>query len=200
MVNRMNRRDNMLSLRKSIIRSTELLYAAGLNTTYSGNVSIRAGDSAMLITPGSMDKTSLSPKDISLFDFRTDTLVSGPKQSSEYKMHSSTYSATNTKSVVHAHPPYSVAVYDSLGRKAYSGIGDKEAAYYIGKLGFVGRYNPGSERLASAVSSEFRNGACTVIMQGHGTVAVGREIAEARGRVEYLEYISKRIYIRQMLM
>lgn len=189
-----------LPARRSIIHSAWLLYASGLNTTYSGNVSTRAGDSTMLITPGGMDKTSLSPRDISLFNFSTDTLVSGPKQSSEYKMHAATYSEVKADSIVHAHPPYSLAVYDSLGRKAYAGIDDNEAAYYIGKLGFVKRYDPGSKRLACAVSSEFRKGACTIIMQGHGTVAVGREISEARGRIEYLEYISKRIYMHHMLM
>ena len=189
-----------LQLRLGIIRSTELLYAAGLNTTYSGNISIYAGGSTMLITPGGIDKTSLSPKDISLFNFRTGTIVSGPKQSSEYKMHAATYSKVKINSIVHAHPPYSLAVYDSLGKKAYAEIEDQEASYYIGKLGFVGRHDPGSERLAHAVSSEFRNGACTVIMQGHGTVAVGNDIAGARGRIEYLEYVSKRIYIHHMLM
>ena len=189
-----------LQIRRNIIHSTELMHAAGLNTTYSGNISIRISSSTMLITPGGMDKTSLSPKDISLFNFKTGIIVSGPEQSSEYKMHAATYSEVKINSIVHAHPPYSLAVYDSLGKKAYAEIEDQEASYYIGKLGFVGRYDPGSERLANAVSSEFRKGACTIIMQGHGTVAVGNDIAKARGRIEYLEYVSKRIYIRHMLM
>ena len=185
--------------RRLVIDATSRLYLREMNTTLSGNVSLRMESGRMLITPSGLDKSRLRPSDISLMDISSEKLINGPKQSSEYHVHTRTYmNNAEVKAIVHSHAPYSIGMISALGAKtAIKEISksDEEYKYYLGKVVSVGIMASGSVELGNAVADAVKKGAKVVIMENHGTVGVGKTLHKALDRVEYLEYMMKMLYL-----
>ena len=185
--------------RRLVVDTASRLYLRGMNTTLSGNVSLRIDTNKMLITPGGIDKAKMKPQEISLMDIALEKLLKEPKQSSEYHVHTRIYAKNaGINAVVHPHAPYSIGMVSALGaKKAISEISkrDEEYEYYLGKVVSVGIIKSGSVALGDAVAEAVKNGAGIVIMENHGTVGVGEKLHNALDRVEYLEYMMKRLYI-----
>ncbi len=185
----------------SIIDAAKRIYLRGINTTMSGNISAKISSNTILITPSALDKFNIDYRRLSLMDFNSERLISGPRQSSEYQVHTHIYRARkDVNAIVHPHPQYSLAIIDALGRGVLKELAkDEEYRYYIVKLGVVGRIPAGTKELADAVAKEVSKGARVVIMEGHGTVGVGKTMQEALGAVEYLEHMAKKLFIIKML-
>ena len=84
------------------------LFAQGLVSLQSGNLSIRLGDSLFITHRGTM-LGSIEEGDL----VQTGITKNGratPMASSELPVHRSIYRHTSALSVVHAHPPYAVAL------------------------------------------------------------------------------------------
>ncbi len=189
--------------RRLVIDAANRLYSRDMNTTLSGNVSLRIGQNRMLVTPSGIDKFRMRPSDISLMDIASEKLLKGPKQSSEYHVHTRVYAKNaEVKAVVHPHAPYSIGMVNALGaRSAIKEISesDEEYGYYLGKVVSVGVMKSGSVELGNAVAKAVGLGAKVVIMENHGTVGVGETLHKALDRTEYLEYMMKRLYIAHTL-
>ena len=66
------------------------IYRSGMTTTSGGNISIKDENGDIWITPGAVDKGSLTPKDIVCV--KADGTVIGPhKPSSEFPFHKAIY-------------------------------------------------------------------------------------------------------------
>ena len=89
-----------------LVMLMERIYRYGMTTTSGGNLSILDENGDIWITPGSVDKGSLSRKDI--IQVKPDGTVIGiHKPSSEFPVHSGIYkSRPDIKAVLHAHPLY----------------------------------------------------------------------------------------------
>lgn len=188
---------------ESVIDATMRLYLRGLNSALSGNVSARVDSNSMLITPNALDKARLSAKDLALVDIKKETRLKGPRQSSEFRVHTRIYKEMKEiNAVVHPHPHYSLAMVDSIGRDRFIGAlsqSDEEYDYYLGRLASLKRMPAGSVKLADAVASEVKKGARVVILEGHGTFGVGKTMVEALSRVEYLEHMAQKQFIVELL-
>jgi L-fuculose-phosphate aldolase len=190
-------------LADSVLDATDRLYRRGLNATLSGNVSARIDSKTMLITPSGIDKGRMSKGELSIVEISSGRLLAGSKQSSEYQMHTHIYGAVaEVRAIAHPHPQYSLAMVDAMGRKnfldAISG-NEQEYSYYIGIAKSLPRVPSGTVRLAEEVARAVKSGAKVVIMEGHGTVGVGKTMHEALSRVEYLEHLAKKQFIAEML-
>lgn len=186
--------------RMEIAAAMARLYERGINSTMSGNASVRVGRSTMLITPTSVDKYALGPTEISRFDFGSGRLLSGPKQSEEFRLHAHIYGASSVGAIVHPHPQVSVALADSGKLDPETLAKDEEARAYVGRVGIVGPMPFGSEALAAAVAAEVGRGRKDVIViRGHGTVGCGKTVAEALGRVESLEHIATKMLFKGLI-
>ena len=86
--------------------------------------------------------------------------------------------------VVHAHPPVAIAM--SLTRKKLDGI-LPEVTLSLGRLLVVPYERPLSDQLARAVAKTLQS-SDAVIMERHGTVALGRTVSEAYGKTERVEH------------
>lgn len=185
-----------LEVRRSIVDAAKRLYIRGLNSTLSGNISARSSNKRYFwITPGSRDKARLSIEDLSLIDVESGNRVMGREPSSEYRMHLHVYRARgDVNAVIHTHQPYTMIAHRAglLRRELLDE--SYEARIYLGEIGFVPRLEPGSIELAEAVAKELaRDGRYIAVIEGHGVVAIGREIAEALNRAEVLEIEAKRL-------
>ena len=79
------------------------IYRSGLTTTSGGNISIKDENGDIWITPGGIDKGSLTPKDI--ICVKPDGTIIGPhKPSSEFPFHKAIYEMRpKMTAVIHAH-------------------------------------------------------------------------------------------------
>ena len=92
-----------------LVMFMQRIYDKGMTTMSGGNLSIKDSDGNVWITPGSVDKGTLTRKDI--ICVHPDGTMEGPhKPSSELPFHLSVYKMRpDLSAVLHAHPPALVA-------------------------------------------------------------------------------------------
>ena len=169
------------------------IYRSGMTTTSGGNLSIMDENGDMWITPAGIDKGSLTPSDIMCV--KADGTIIGPhKPSSEYPFHRALYKIRpNLHSVIHAHPPGLVTF--SITKKIPDTSILPQALGVCGPIGFAPYALPGSELLGKKIVAEFKKNPDykAVIMENHGVVLMGDDIADAYQRLETLELCARTI-------
>lgn len=168
-----------------IVEIMDRIYKQGMTTTSGGNVSVTDAFGNTWITPAGLDKGDLKPSDIVCV--KNDGTVSGSHSpSSEFPFHKAIYHCRpDIKAIVHAHPPALVSF--SITRQ----IPDSRAIFttcsICGSIGYAPYAMPGSQALGEKVAREFSKGYDVIIMENHGAVAGGADIADAFQRFESTE-------------
>lgn len=206
---------------KAIIDTNRMLFDAGLDSPYSGNISARLSNTSSLavITPRGLFKPDLTVERLSIIDLDSVVLdkpsdkwivarVQGSEQTSEWQVHAFTYlQGVDASAIVHAHPTTGSVAFGLAGGAEYMQVQDELSAYYYGDLVVV-RGAAGSEDLGFRTSQAFGKSVQSisdwrepyptmVLMQGHGTVAIGTKedpvesLHQAVGRVISLEQITE---------
>ena len=170
-----------------------MIYRSGMTTTSGGNLSILDDNGDIWITPAGIDKGSLTPKDIMCV--KADGTIIGPhKPSSEYPFHRALYKMRpGLHSVIHAHPPGLVTF--SITHQVPDTSILPQALGVCGPVGFAPYALPGSELLGEKIAGEFAKNPDykAVIMENHGVVLMGEDIADAYQRFETLELCARTI-------
>lgn len=175
---------NHLVERESIVQFARRASTSGLSIGTSGNLSIRIGD-RVLITPSGRDTETMEPADICEVDLDGRLVSDGLRPSSEVPMHLASYACTDAVAVVHTHSPFATAV--------STVIDELPAVHYtVNSLGGPVRVAPyatfGSTELAANLAAAIA-GRSAVILQNHGTVAVGASLRQAFDRAILLEWL-----------
>ena len=169
------------------------IYRSGMTTTSGGNLSIMDDNGDMWITPAGIDKGSLTPADIVCV--KADGTVEGlHRPSSEYPFHKAIYKMNpHAHSVIHAHPPGLVTF--SMTKQVPDTSIIPQARAVCGPVGFAEYALPGSELLGKKIVAEFKKNPAykAVIMENHGVVLFGEDIADAYQRFETLELCARTI-------
>lgn len=169
------------------------IYRSGMTTTSGGNLSIMDSNGDLWITPAGIDKGSLRPSDIMCV--KADGTIVGPhKPSSEYPFHKAIYKMNpKARSVIHAHPPGLVTF--SVVHEIPDTSVIPQARAVCGPVGFAEYALPGSELLGKKIVEEFKKNPeyKAVIMENHGVVLYGEDIADAYQRFETLELCARTI-------
>lgn len=169
------------------------IYRSGLTTTSGGNLSIMDDNGDMWITPAGIDKGALTPSDIVCV--KADGTTLGPhRPSSEYPFHKAIYKMNpHARSVIHAHPPGLVTF--SIIHKVPDTSILPQARAVCGPVGFAPYALPGSELLGKKIVAEFKKNPDykAVVMENHGVVLFGTDIADAYQRFETLELCARTI-------
>lgn len=172
--------------REELAAASHRVAAAGLVVGTAGNLSLRTGEAGdrIVVTPTGGVLADLTPEMMSVIDL-DGVLVDGDlAPTSEVPLHLSVYRSTPAEAVAHAH---------ALASTAVSCTCDELPAihYTILQLGGVIRVAPyatfGTDQLAANVTNAL-DGRVAALMQNHGSVAYGRDIAEACDRLELLEW------------
>jgi len=174
-----------------LIATMDRIYRYKMTTTSGGNLSIRDDVGDIFITPARIDKGSLTRQDI--VRIAADGKIHGRhKPSSEHPFHQAIYRARpDLKAVVHAHPVALVAF--SICRQTPDTRLFPQAAHICGAVGYAPYELPGSEALGLAIAQAFARGFNCVMLENHGVVIGGRDLADAFGRFETLEFTAKTI-------
>jgi len=140
--------------------------AAGLVQGTEGNASARAGE-LIAVSPSSLPYDTLRAEDVCLVT-RDGRLVEGPRPSVELPMHLAIYAArTDVGAVVHTHSPRATA--EPPAPVAEGGSGTPELGVAV---------------VAAAGEGH------AVVMQDHGPVCFGVDLAEALARAFELERLA----------
>ena len=169
------------------------IYRGGLTTTSGGNLSIMDENGDIWITPAGIDKGSLKPSDIMCV--KADGTIVGPhRPSSEYPFHKALYKMRpKMHAVIHAHPP-GLVTFSVVHQIPDTSI-IPQARNVCGPIGFAPYDIPGSEALGEKIAGEFKKNPeyKAVIMENHGVVLCGEDIADAYQRFETLELCARTI-------
>lgn len=169
------------------------IYRSEMTTTSGGNLSIMDDNGDMWITPAAIDKGSLTPADIMCV--KADGTIIGPhRPSSEYPFHKAIYKMNpHIHSVIHAHPP-GLVTFSMVHQVPDTSI-IPQARATCGPVGFADYALPGSELLGQKIVAEFKKNPDykAVIMENHGVVVAGDDIADAYQRFETLELCARTI-------
>ena len=162
------------------------LFLAGLNSSHSGNLSVRLGDrivitrrGAMLgrLNEGDLIETGLEKNDSNII-----------LASTEIRVHRAIYQKTAALAIVHAHPVHAIAL--SLKGEDIIPL-DSEGAYLLHKIPVISaEHTIGSQELEATLPEALREYKI-VMVKGHGSFAVGQLLEEAYQWTSALEHIAR---------
>ena len=177
-----------MNLKTELLNCVKALYASGLNTSVSGNHSVRFERIWMWITPSETPRYKIKTTDLVKINMKTKVIIGKRKPSREWVMHREIYDNTNANAIVHCHSPYTLGI--SIASKFEDVI--EEAKIIVGDPIIIENVPSGTVELASSVSRCFKdNRVRVVIIKNHGVVAIGKNLDEARSVVESLEEWAK---------
>jgi len=161
--------------RREVVAIAQQLDAAGLVPNKSGNVSRRTA-SGFLITPAGVPYVDLEPAAIVALRLDADREATGPRPSSEWRMHAAVYAVRpEVQAIVHTHSPKATAL-------ACAGRGIPPFHYMIALAGGDVRCMPystfGTAELASAAVRGLEGRRAT-LLANHGVLAVGASLRAA---------------------
>jgi L-fuculose-phosphate aldolase len=158
------------------------LFARGLVSSSSGNLSIRMGDH-LIITRRGCNLSSLEEKDLVETGINKNDRLT-PKASIELAVHRAIYQHTQARAIVHAHPTHVTAL--SMFEKEISSahLDDFFSLGTVPVLGWNMEVKPGG---LSDIISESLISHQIVVVRGHGSFAVGQLLDEAYNHTTGLE-------------
>lgn len=175
-----------LKEREELVKSGMKLVEQGLVSRTWGNISVKVNDSEMLITPSGKFYEDLTPADMALVNFKTNTYdKAGPKPSSEYKMHTGIYvDRKEINAVIHTHQMNASTC--AAARREVPPVLD-DLAQIIGPSVRCADYAlPSTNKMMRAVVKALK-GRYAALIANHGAVCVGRDLDEAFVACQVLE-------------
>lgn len=177
--------------REELVATMDRIYRYHMTTTSGGNLSILDPDGSIWITPSRVDKGSLRPADV-VRVFADGSREGLHPPSSEFPFHREIYKQRpDIKAIVHAHPGALVAF--SICRTLPETRVQTHAFQVCGKIAYAAYACPGSQELGDKIAGAFATGADCVMLENHGVVIGGRDLAEAFQRFETLEFVAQTV-------
>lgn len=161
-------------------------WQAGLIAGRCGNLSARlSGGDQIYITPQASNKSRLNAAAIERVSLFETTPEDRERVSVEFPMHRACYLADpGVGAVIHTHAPALTAA--GIRQIDVTRI-LPEVGSAIGGLCRLPYARSGSQELADSVGQAVSEGAGLMILERHGAVSVGRDLAEAYDRMEFGE-------------
>jgi L-fuculose-phosphate aldolase len=176
--------------RKTIVEIGKALYQKGLTVGTAGNISARGEGDTMIITPSGTCKGLLNEDQLVTVNVKSGKPLYGGRPSIETPFHIAFYRArTEVNAVIHSHPVYCTAL-AVKGLKVQPGL-TPEGLMVLGRdVPLVPYATPGSDDLARVLSDALMT-SNSFLLEKHGAITVGRNMAEAFHRMETLEFIAQ---------
>ena len=171
------------------------LFAQGLVSSQSGNLSTRHDD-RVLITQRHCALSSIGEADLVEVGIAKNNRAT-PMASSELAVHRCIYRKTPALAVVHAHPPYAVALSFMERDVVPCDMEGRSIAAKVTVLGKDMTTRPGD--LGEEIAAALRR--CKVVLvEGHGTFAIGQLLEEAYYYTTVFEQSCRILYLLKGLM
>ena len=178
---------NEFQLRQEIVKIGRMMYDKDFILASDGNISARLGHGRFLLTPSGLHKGLLEPDQLIIVN-EAGKKIGGPRHlnpTSELPMHLEAYrQRPDVTAVVHAHPPYAVAL--SIAGISMADCLLPETVVFLGTIPTTAYATPSSAENASLVR-EFIGSHDGLVLQRHGSLTVGNSPTQAFMRLETLE-------------
>jgi L-fuculose-phosphate aldolase len=174
--------ESMTALERDMIRWGKLLFERRLISGWGGNLSCRVGKNEFLITGQHAPLGFLTSKDLVRINHEGKPTREKQRASSETPLHLAVYKATDAQAIVHVHPPM-VLVF-SLTHESFVPVSFEEK-YTIGEVAIIPQDTPTVTKPEQVVEELKYHP--VVIIKGHGTVAIGKNLQEAFLLTDLLE-------------
>jgi L-fuculose-phosphate aldolase len=151
------------------------LFTRGLVSSHSGNISVRMGDHIIITRRGSQLGNLQEQDLVETGIFKNDRFT--PLASIELPVHRAIYQNTPALAVVHAHPPYAIALSMTERELVFEDTEDELSG--IGHVPVIGHNQtnrPGQAGEAIAEALKVNN---AVLVDGHGSFTGGQLLEEA---------------------
>ncbi len=180
-----------------MVRFCRLLHQKGFLAANDGNVSVRLGEGRILVTPTGAAKAFLSEEELVVVDGEGRQLSGSGRPSGELPMHlEALRRRPDVEAVVHAHPPTCIAL--SLVRSPRLNDVLPEVILSLGRIEVVPYARPQTEELASALAGRI-DVSDALILERHGTLSVGKSVADAYFGTERLEHAAQVLWMAHAL-
>lgn len=167
---------------QEIIDWGKYLFERKLISGWGGNISCRIGKERFLITGQHAPLGFLGPADLVEINGKGKAIKRGPQPSSETPLHLAVYNGTEARAIIHAHPSMVLAF--SLAHHSFVPLSFEEK-YTIGEVPVIPQETPTVTEPDTAVRELTLRP--IVILKGHGTVAIGKDLREAFLLTDLLE-------------
>jgi L-fuculose-phosphate aldolase len=175
---------------RALVEVCRRMYERGFIVAGDGNVSVRVGERAMLVTPSGARKGFMSPDQMVLCDLDgTPRRGERGRASSEIAMHVVAYAQRpDVRAIVHAHPPCAIA-HTIAGVELREPL-MPEAYCALGRVPTLGYTTPTTLEVPEAVAAPVREHDVLMLAR-HGSLTLGRSLDEAYDRLEILEHTAR---------
>lgn len=172
-----------------IVMLMQRVYDKKLTSMSGGNLSVRDNEGNIWITPASIDKGSLTRRDI--ICVRPNGDCEGPHApSSELPFHRSVYKLRpDLNAVLHAHPPALVAF--SVVRRLPELNLTPTVRYMCKNIKMAAYAIPGSQALSAEVGKVFEQGCNIALLENHGVCVGAADMLTAFQQFETLNYAAE---------
>lgn len=172
-----------------IVMFMQRVYDKKLTSMSGGNLSVRDNEGNIWITPASIDKGSLTRRDI--ICVRPNGDCEGPHApSSELPFHRSVYKLRpDLNAVLHAHPPALVAF--SVVRRLPELNLTPTVRYMCKNIKMAAYASPGSQALSAEVGKVFEQGCNIALLENHGVCVGAADMLTAFQQFETLNYAAE---------
>ena len=172
-----------------IVMFMQRVYDKKLTSMSGGNLSVRDNEGNIWITPASIDKGSLTRRDI--ICVRPNGDCEGPHApSSELPFHRSVYKLRpDLNAVLHAHPPALVAF--SVVRRFPELNLTPTVRYMCKNIKMAAYAIPGSQALSAEVGKVFEQGCNIALLENHGVCVGAADMLTAFQQFETLNYAAE---------
>jgi L-fuculose-phosphate aldolase len=174
--------------KEEVLRCSQRLFAEGFNVGTSGNVSVLVeGEEAVAVTPSGRPYLDLSPADICVARFDLGVIEGQWRPSVETGMHVEVYRGRpDAGAVIHTHQRYA-SVLAIIG-KPLPPLFDDQALNLGPGAGLVPYAPSGTPDLAANVAAKLADRANAYLLQSHGALVLGADLAEAYRNATLLEH------------
>lgn len=172
-----------------IVRCCRALWEAGLIAGADGNVSVRLSRERILITPRGLLKYELRSGDLVEVDLDGNRRKGSRQASTELDLHLRAYrQREECGAVVHAHPPTATAF--AVTGEGLPGDVLPEIVLLMGEVPRVPYATTGTPALGDA-AEPFLARHVAILLANHGALTWGRDLSQARIRMESLEHAAR---------
>lgn len=185
----------MDQFKKEIIEIGRWIWEKDLTAAASGNISVKVGQGALLITGHDACLGMLKESDIGEIDLEGEPKRKGFQPSTEKMFHASVHKNLNTSVVLHVHPTYTngyFAANDSIEFDTF------ETRLTFGEVPVIVQKTPAITDISAVVEALKRSN--IVVLKHHGVVAIGESLKDAFFLIQALEEAVKIACIKDLYM
>jgi L-fuculose-phosphate aldolase len=181
--------------KRALVSHARQLYEDGLNGHRSGNLSCKR-ESAVAITPSGVPYRTLSDADVVVVDAESGAVREGQTPSSELPMHLAVYEARpDIGALVHTHSPFATVL-------ACLGTPIEPVHNSLALVGGSVRVAPYATSGTTALGAAAVDGLAdrqAVLLENHGVLVGGADLAEAAFLASTVEFCAKMQYFASAL-